>query len=179
MPELAEGVRGRLQAMARLGVGATEAKSGYGLDEASESRMLEAIALAATASPVLVQRTFLGGHAVPPDDPEWPQRLASGVIADFARRFPDMTVDAFCERSALDVEACRAILRAARAANCVTRLHTDQFNAIGGVAMAVQEGARTVDHLEAAGADEVAQVALAPPEAGRRSSKTILPSDIR
>ena len=49
VPELAEGVRGRLQAMARLGVGATEAKSGYGLDEASESRMLEAIALAATA----------------------------------------------------------------------------------------------------------------------------------
>lgn len=157
--DLAQGLRGRLQAMARLGVGATEAKSGYGLNEASESRMLEAIALAAADSPVLVQRTFLGGHAVPPDDPEWPRRLASGVIADFAGRFPGVAVDAFCERSALDVETCRAILRAARAANCVARLHTDQFNALGGVAMAVQEGARTVDHLEAAGPAEVAEVA--------------------
>ncbi len=157
--ELAEGVRGRLHAMARLGVGATEAKSGYGLDASSEARMLEAIALAAHQSPVLVQRTFLGGHAVPPDDPAWPRRLASELIPAFAERFPGVAVDAFCERSALDVEACRAIMRAARSAGCVARLHTDQFHAIGGVAMAVQEGARTVDHLEAAGEAEVAMVA--------------------
>ena len=55
--DLAEGVRARLDAMARLGVGATEAKSGYGLEPATEARMLEAIARAAAGSPVSVRRT--------------------------------------------------------------------------------------------------------------------------
>ncbi len=157
--ELAEGVRRRLLAMARLGVGTTEAKSGYGLEHETERRMLRAIAAAAAQVPVRVRRTFLGGHAVPPEDPVWPERLASEVIPLFAREFPDAAVDAFCERSALSVEQCRAVLRAAKAAGLPARLHTDQFNAMGGAEMAVQEGARTVDHLEAATPDTVRAVA--------------------
>lgn len=149
--ELAEGVARRLRAMGRLGVGATDAKSGYGLEPETEARMLRAIGDAAAVSPVLVRRTFLGGHAVPPDDADWPARLAREVVPAFAREFPDVAVDAFCERSALGVDACRAILRAARAAGLATRLHTDQFTSMGGAEMAIEEGARTVDHLEAAG----------------------------
>ena len=156
---LAQGVTTRLAAMARLGIGATEAKSGYGLEPATEARMLQAIANAAARSPVTVRRTFLGGHAVPPDDAAWPERLAREVIPDFARRFPDAAVDAFCERNALSVAQCREVLRAAKAAGVPARLHTDQFNGLGGAEMAVQEGARTVDHLEAASADTVRAVA--------------------
>lgn len=155
---LTDGVRRRLAAMARLGVGATEAKSGYGLEPATEARMLEAIAAAAQDSPVTVRRTFLGGHAVPPDDPAWPERLAREVVPDFARRFPDAAVDAFCERSALGVAQCRAVLDAARAAGVPARLHTDQFTSLGGAEMAIEAGARTVDHLEAATPETVRAV---------------------
>lgn len=159
---LTDGVRVRLQAMARLGIGATDAKSGYGLEPATEARMLRAIASAAAASPVLVSRTFLGGHAVPPDDPAWPERLVHEVIPEFARLFPDAAFDAFCERSALSVQQCRDALRAARQAGLATRLHTDQFSSLGGAEMAVQEGVRTVDHLEAATAETVRAVAGSP-----------------
>jgi imidazolonepropionase len=155
---LAEGVAMRLAAMARLGVGATDAKSGYGLEPETEARMLRAIGDAAAGSPMLVRRTFLGGHAIPPEDPSWPDRLAREVVPAFAREFPDVAVDAFCERSALGVEACRAILRAARAAGLAGRLHTDQFNSMGGAEMAIAEGARTVDHLEAATPETVRAV---------------------
>ena len=157
--ELALGVRGRLDAMARLGIGATDAKSGYGLEPATEARMLDAIARAAEASPVTVRRTFLGGHAVPPEDAGWPERLAREVIPAFAARYPDVAVDAFCERNALGVDQCRAILEAARAAGLHARLHTDQFTSLGGAEMAVQLGARTVDHLEAATPETVRAVA--------------------
>jgi imidazolonepropionase len=156
--ELAEGVARRLHAMAALGIGATDAKSGYGLEPESEARMLQAIGDAAADSPMLVRRTFLGGHAVPPDDAGWPERLAREVVPAFARAFPDVAVDAFCERSALDVDACRAILRAARAAGLAGRLHTDQFTSMGGAEMAIAEGARTVDHLEAATPETVQAV---------------------
>ena len=104
--ELAAGVRERLHAMARLGIGATEAKSGYGLEPASEARMLQAIARAASDSPITVRRTFLGGHAIPPDDAAWPERLVREVIPDFARRYPDAAVDAFCEKNAFGVPRC-------------------------------------------------------------------------
>jgi imidazolonepropionase len=159
LASLTEGVHVRLRAMARLGVGATEAKSGYGLEPETEARMLEAIAEAAQGSPMLVQRTFLGGHAIPPEDPAWPARLARDVIPEFARRFPGIAVDAFCERNALSVDQCRAVIRAARAAGLAARLHTDQFTSLGGAEMAVQEGARTVDHLEAATDETVRAVA--------------------
>jgi imidazolonepropionase len=148
--DLAAGVAQRLRAMATLGIGATDAKSGYGLEPESETRMLRAIGDAAAGSPLLVRRTFLGGHAIPPDDADWPERLAREVVPAIAREFPDVAVDAFCERSALSVEACRAILRAGRAAGLAGRLHTDQFTSMGGTEMAIAEGARTVDHLEAA-----------------------------
>ena len=156
--QLAEGVSLRLASMARLGVGATDAKSGYGLEPETEARMLRAIGDAAAESPMLVRRTFLGGHAIPPEDPAWPERLAREVVPAFAREFPDVAVDAFCERSALSVDACRAILRAARAAGLAARLHTDQFTAMGGAEMAIAEGARTVDHLEAATPETVRAV---------------------
>ena len=148
----------RLAAMARVGVGATEAKSGYGLEPETEARMLDAIARAAAGSPVTVRRTFLGGHAVPPDDAAWPDRLAREVVPAFARRFPDVAVDAFCERNALSVTQCRAVLEAARTAGLAARLHTDQFTSLGGTEMAIEAGARTVDHLEAATAETVRAV---------------------
>jgi len=160
---LAQAVSRRLHAMARLGVGATDAKSGYGLEPETEARMLRAIGDAAAGSPMLVRRTFLGGHAIPPDDTDWPARLAREVVPAFAREFPDAAVDAFCERNALTVEQCRDVLRAAKAAGVPARLHTDQFNGLGGAEMEqltcvvpVVDGLGGVDALVALEANQFA-----------------------
>jgi len=93
-----------------------------------------------------------------PDDAAWPAYLAREVVPAFAKRFPDVAVDAFCERNALSVAQCHAVLEAARAAGLASRLHTDQFTSLGGAEMAVEAGARTSDHLEAATPETVRAV---------------------
>ena len=155
---LAQELGDRLRALANLGVGSVEVKSGYGLDWQSEMKMLNAIGEAAKNSPQLVVATCLGGHAIPADNTAWPEQFAAHV-ADLARQFPGVAVDAFCERSALSVQQCREIFAQAKKFNVTRRLHTDQFNSMGGVAMAIECGATTVDHLEAA--DENSITALA------------------
>ena len=155
---LAHELGDRLRALAQLGVGSVEVKSGYGLDWQSEIKMLGAIDAAAKNTPQLVMATCLGGHAIPADNPAWPEQFAAN-LADLARQFPGVAVDAFCERSALSVQQCRDIFTQAKKFNMPRRLHTDQFNSMGGVAMAIECGATTVDHLDAA--DENSITALA------------------
>ena len=155
---LAHELGDRLRALAQLGVGSVEVKSGYGLDWQSEIKMLGAIDAAAKNTPQLVMATCLGGHAIPADNPAWPEQFAAN-LADLARQFPGVAVDAFCERSALSVQQCRDIFTQAKKFNMPRRLHTDQFNSMGGVAMAIECGATIVDHLEAA--DEKSITALA------------------
>ena len=155
---LAQELGDRLRALANLGVGSVEVKSGYGLDWQSEMKILNAIGEAAKNSPQLVVATCLGGHAIPADNAAWPEQLAAH-IEELARKFPGVAVDAFCERSALSVQQCREIFAQAKKFNVPRRLHTDQFNSMGGVAMAIECGATTVDHLEAA--DEKSITALA------------------
>ena len=155
---LAQDLGDRLRALANLGVGSVEVKTGYGLDWQSEIKMLNAIGEAAKNTPQLVVATCLGGHAIPADNAAWPEQFAAHV-ADLARQFPGVAVDAFCERGALSVQQCRDIFAQAKKFNVPRRLHTDQFNSMGGVAMAIECGATTVDHLEAA--DENSITALA------------------
>ena len=155
---LAQDLGDRLRALANLGVGSVEVKTGYGLDWQSEMKMLNAIGEAAKNTPQLVVATCLGGHAIPADNAAWPEQLAAH-IAELARKFPGVAVDAFCERGALSVQQCRDIFAQAKKFNVPRRLHTDQFNSMGGVAMAIECGATTVDHLEAA--DEKSITALA------------------
>ena len=155
---LAQDLGDRLRALANLGVGSVEVKTGYGLDWQSEIKMLNAIGEAAKNTPQLVVATCLGGHAIPADNAAWPEQFAAHV-ADLARQFPGVAVDAFCERGALSVQQCRDIFAQAKKFNVPRRLHTDQFNSMGGVAMAIECGAITVDHLEAA--DENSITALA------------------
>ncbi len=155
---LAQDLADRLRMLAYLGVGSVEVKSGYGLDWPSEIKMLTAIAQAAQQTPQHVLATCLGGHAIPADNAAWPEQFAAH-IAELARQFPGVAVDAFCERSALSVEQCRQIFVQAKKFNVPRRLHTDQFNSIGGVEMAIECGATTVDHLEAANENSIAALA--------------------
>jgi imidazolonepropionase len=127
-----------------------EAKSGYGLDRATELASLEAIA-AAGGTP-----TFLGAHAVPPefDDAEtYLDWLIADVLPDAAARA--VAADVFLERGAFDADQARRYLVAARDHGLALRIHGDQFTEMGAIPLAVELGARSVDHLEATGPDGV------------------------
>ena len=156
--ELAEGVRRRLDDAARLGTATVEVKTGYGLDPASELRMLEAIRLAAAASASQVVPTFLGAHARDPERPDAFERIVrEGLVA--ARAGGAAFADIYCEDGAFTLDETRRYLDAARAAGLPLRIHADQFHPLGGVELALSLGARTVDHLEASRPETLAAVA--------------------
>ncbi len=131
-----------------------EAKSGYGLDRDTELAQLRAIR-AAGGIP-----TWLGAHAVPPEHPD----AASYLDFALADVLPDAAqiaeaADVFLERGAFDAAQARRYLTAAADAGLALRLHGDQFTEQGAIPLAIELGARSVDHLEASGADGVAALA--------------------
>jgi imidazolonepropionase len=130
--------------MRRAGTTTFEAKSGYGLDRDTELRSLTAIRDAGGVP------TFLGAHAVPPefDDADgYLDWLLAGVAPE-AASVAEMA-DVFVERGAFDADQARRYLLACRELGLESRLHGDQFTESGAVALAIELGARSVDHLEA------------------------------
>ncbi len=150
--ELADALVARLERLARLGTGTVEVKSGYGLDPESELKMLRAIELASRRTPQIVRPTFLGAHALDADaaDPQHAvHRIIDEALPAAAAAFPGIACDAYCETGAWTLEDCRRLFEAAQALGCPIRVHTDQFNSLGMTRLAIEMGARSVDHLEA------------------------------
>jgi imidazolonepropionase len=152
--ELTARVRDHRRAMLAHGTTTFEAKSGYGLDRETELASLRAIR-ANGGIP-----TWLGAHAVSPEFAD------AGAYVDFllAEVLPDAAeladaADVFVERGAFDVEQARRYLTACRAAGLALRLHGDQFTELGAVSLAIELEARSVDHLEATGADGIKALA--------------------
>jgi imidazolonepropionase len=139
----------RLDHMMRLGTGAAEVKSGYGLTPDDEIKMLRAIRAATGRSPVHVTPTFLGAHAVDRDNADFVEQTITETLPLVAQEFPGITCDAFCEEGAWTLEDCRRLFEEAQALNCPIRVHTDQFNSLGMTRLAIEMGAVSVDHLEA------------------------------
>jgi imidazolonepropionase len=131
-----------------------EAKSGYGLDRETELAQLRAIS-AARGVP-----TWLGAHAVPPEFPDADAYLdfALAEVLPEAARIAE-AADVFVERGAFDAAQARRYLEACRAAGLALRLHADQFTEAGGIPLAVELEARSVDHLEATGDEGVRALA--------------------
>ncbi|MBY0613045.1 MAG: imidazolonepropionase [Beijerinckiaceae bacterium] len=153
----------RLEALLRDGVTTVEVKSGYGLDTASEMKLLGAARRLGRDHPVSVVTTFLGAHAVPPEfkgnqagyldlvvDVMLPQ-IAGAGLAD--------AVDAFCEGIAFSPDEVARLFRAAQALGLPMKLHADQLSNLGGAALAARFGALSADHLEHT--DEAGALALA------------------
>ncbi len=140
--------------MLRAGTTTWEAKSGYGLDRDTELAQLQAI-VGEGGVP-----TWLGAHAVPPEQPD------ADAYLDFALAevLPEAAAiaeaaDVFLERGAFDAGQAERYLRACRDAGLVLRLHGDQFTESGAIPLAIELGARSVDHLEATGGDGVRALA--------------------
>jgi imidazolonepropionase len=131
-----------------------EAKSGYGLDRDTEIAMLRVISDAG-GSP-----TWLGAHAVPPELPDADAYLdfALAEVLPEAANLAE-AADVFVERGAFDAAQARRYLEACREAGLRLRLHADQFTEAGGVPLAVELGAVSVDHLEATGTEGTRTVA--------------------
>jgi imidazolonepropionase len=134
--------------MLRSGTTTFEAKSGYGLDRETELAQLRAVAAAGGVA------TWLGAHAIPPEYAEsganaYVDFLIEEVLPD-AGRIAE-AADAFLERGAFDAEQARRYLEACREAGLALRLHGDQFTESGAIPLAIELGARSVDHLEATG----------------------------
>jgi imidazolonepropionase len=149
-PALAEAVRTHRTWMLRAGTTTFEAKSGYGLDRDTELASLRAIADAGGVP------TWLGAHAVPPEfaDADAYLDFALTEVLPAAAELAE-AADVFLERGAFDAAQSRRYLEACAAAGLTLRLHGDQFTEQGAVPLAIELGARSVDHLEATGSDGV------------------------
>jgi imidazolonepropionase len=136
--------------MLRAGTTTFEAKSGYGLDRDTELASLRAIAAAGGAP------TWLGAHAVPPEYPNADAYL-DFALAEVLPEAAELAeaADVFLERGAFDAAQARRFLEACREAGLVLRLHGDQFTEQGAIPLAIELGARSVDHLEATGDDGI------------------------
>jgi imidazolonepropionase len=151
---LAESVRLHRDWMRRAGTTTWEGKSGYGLDRETELASLRAVADAGGAP------TWLGAHAVPPefDDADAYLDFALEEVLPDAAQLAE-AADVFLERGAFDARQARRYLEACRDAGLALRLHGDQFTESGAIPLAAELRARSVDHLEATGADGIAALA--------------------
>ena len=170
--QLVTAARPRLDSMLSLGTTTVEAKTGYGLDVASEVRMLEAITTLDREHAVDLVPTFLGAHAVPPEFRDDPDAYVDRVVQEMVPRvahwygeshYDDRSrpffCDVFCEPGAFDLGQTERVLRAGQAHGMACKLHADEFESIGGVSLAVGCAAVSVDHLDVTPPDEIERLA--------------------
>jgi imidazolonepropionase len=140
--------------MLRTGTTTAEAKSGYGLERATELRMLRVVARLNAEGPMRIVPTLLAAHTVPPEFANrravYVHWIAEELIPEVAAENLARFCDVFCDDHAFTVEEARAVLTAAGAHGLELRLHAEQFRPGTGAALAAELHARTADHLETA-----------------------------
>lgn len=153
----------RLAEAAKMGTGAIEIKSGYGLTVAAELKMLRVIKKLKQTSDLLIKSSFLGAHAFPLAFKEDHEGYINTIIEEMlpaiaAENLADY-VDVFCENGFFSVEEMQRICVAAAAYGLKPKLHVNQLNSIGGVMAGIELGAVSVDHLETMTDEDVASLA--------------------
>ncbi len=141
----------RLDRLIAEGVTTVEIKSGYGLDRATEMRMLAAARRLGSERDIDVVTSFLGAHALPPEAQGDKERYIDEVcamISALAHEKLADAVDAFCEGIAFSPAQTARVFAAARAAGLPVKLHADQLSNLGGAKLAAEYGALSADHLE-------------------------------
>lgn len=150
--ELYEQSAKRLEELIQLGTGAMEIKSGYGLTTNAEMKMLRVAKKLGENYPVTIKTTFLGAHAVPAiykdDKAGYMKLIIDEMLPKIAEERLADYVDIFCEKGFFSVEDTEQLLEAGKKYNLTPKIHVNQFNAIGGIPVAVKHNALSVDHLE-------------------------------
>jgi len=149
----------RLDEVIRQGTGAIEIKTGYGITPEGELKALEIINEIAEKSPIPVKRTFLGAHALPLEyrnnRKAFIDKLVNEVIPYVGRNNLADYCDVFCERGFFTPEEALRILEAGLKFGLKPKVHGNQLGRTGGVQVAVQVGAVSVDHVEELGEEEL------------------------
>ncbi len=151
----------RLRSFAAQGTTTVEGKTGYGLDLATEARILDVMAaLASQPDLPRIVPTFLGAHTLPPEHRGSPEARAAYVDEVCDQMLPAFVgrarfCDVFCEASAFTVEESRRVLTRARALGYALKLHANQLGPSGGARLAAELGAVSADHLDFASDEEL------------------------
>ncbi|MFQ5335882.1 MAG: imidazolonepropionase, partial [Flavobacteriales bacterium] len=142
----------RMEEMALSGTGAVEIKSGYGLTSESELKMLRVIKKLKEQSPLTVKATFLGAHAIPEsfrgDSVGYITHIIDEILPAIAEEGLADFIDIFCERGFFTSDDMSRLLEEGWKYGLPPKVHVNQFSSTGGVAVAVQNKALSVDHLE-------------------------------
>lgn len=148
--------------MLRGGTTTIEAKSGYGLNHATELKMLRVIARLNQEGPAQIVPTLLAAHTVPPEFAdrrnEYVRWVAGDLIPEVAAAVLARYCDAFCDDHAFTVDETRVVLESAKRHGLGLRIHAEQFRPGTGAALAAELGAATADHLETVTDDVLVQL---------------------
>jgi len=161
--ELAVGALPRARALLADGVTTVEIKSGYGLDVATELKMLHAARRIGSLLDVEVVPTLLALHALPDefagDRAGYVDLVTRELIPEVAAAGLAVAVDVFCEGIAFNVEECTRVLRSARDHGLGVKVHADQLSPMGAAELAAEFDALSADHLEYVSGSGIAALA--------------------
>ncbi|MEP7171379.1 MAG: hypothetical protein ABI855_18565 [Bacteroidota bacterium] len=157
--ELYQSAWNRLQEIIKLGTGAVEIKSGYGLCLEGELKMLRVIKRLKENSPLTIKSTFLGAHAVPAEFKDQKEKYIDVIIKEMLPQIAKEKLadycDVFCERNYFTKDETVKILKAALQYGIKPKVHANQLSNSGGVQAGVECNAISVDHLEYVGDEEI------------------------
>lgn len=143
---------GRVKNVMKLGTGAIEIKSGYGLTVDAELKMLRVIKRIKQNFPIKVKATFLGAHALPNEYKNnkkgYLDLIINEMLPKIAKEQLANYIDIFCEKGYFSLNDTERILAAGKQFGLIPKIHVNQFNAFGGVGVGVKYNALSVDHLE-------------------------------
>ena len=163
----------RLEEVASFGTGAIEIKSGYGLDTENELKMLRVIRRLKEKSPLTIKANFLGAHAVPREyigrQTEYVDLIINEMIPMVASEELADYVDVFCDRGFFTPEDTERILMQGIKYGLQPKIHANELDYSGGIQVGVKYNARSVDHIEYTGDEEIAALL------GSETMPTILP----
>ena len=142
----------RVKEVMKLGTGALEIKSGYGLTMEAELKMLRVIKRIKQKFPIKIKATFLGAHALPyiykDNKEDYLNLVINEILPRVAKEKLADYIDVFCEKGYFSLDDTERIIKAGKAYGLRAKIHVNQFNAFGGVALGVKYNALSVDHLE-------------------------------
>lgn len=157
--ELLENAQKRVDEMIKMGTGALEIKSGYGLTTQDEIKMLRVIRSLKKNNSVTIKSTFLGAHAMPVEFRDnrkaYIEEITKKMLPQIAEEGLADYCDVFCDKGFFTVEETDSILEAALKFGMKPKIHANELDYSGGIQVGVKYGAISVDHLEFTGDEEI------------------------
>lgn len=153
----------RLNMMLRYGTTTAEVKTGYGLSKRDELKCLEVIKEVDKRHMMTTVPTFMGAHVVPPeysgDQAGYIDHIIDDIFPPIMERKLAKFCDVFCEKGVFDAETSKRLLTEGKNFKMTPKMHVDEIEDIGGIDVAVDVGARSVEHLVVTSKENMKQLA--------------------